>query len=166
MASEHLSLLQAADLPMAKLFLLFLSLFVLIGLIPFFQQMAARRRRSESSSLKSKGASGVAAKGELEAMFARPDETLEIYDFEVMVLRRLALAGRKGLSLKSIAGGLHIGPSVAVRALASLSGKGLVHSVTVYLVGKRFALSKKGREYSIRQGFLPRPRRSYLTKGP
>lgn len=161
MASEQLSLLQATDLPMSTLFILFLSLFVLIGLIPFFQQIAARRRRSQGSSLKSKEASDAGAKDESGAIFGRPDETLEIYDFDVMVLRRLALAGRKGLSLKTIAGDLDIGPSVAVSALASLSQKGLVHSVPVYLVGNRFFLSKRGREYAIRQGLLPATRRSH-----
>ena len=166
MVSEQFSLLQAADLPMPTLFLLFLSLFVLIGLIPFFQQIAARRRRSQGSSSQLKEASEVGARGESGAIFARPDETLEIYDFEVMVLRRLALAGRKGLSLKTIAGDLHLGPSVAVSALASLSQKGLVHSAPVYLVGNRFFLSKRGREYAVRQGLLPATRRSYGRTWP
>lgn len=158
--------LQLSDLPIPTLFLYFLLMFVLIGLFPVFQRLISRIEKYLRSLAEPEGAGSAGAEGELEGMFAEPQETPELYDFEVIVLTRLARAGGKGLSLKYIADDLHLDPKVVENSLTSLCAKGLVQFAETFVVGRFFYLSGKGREYSIQQGFIPAPRRRYWGKGP
>ncbi len=143
-----------SELPLSVLFLFFLLLFSLIGLYPAWQRMADRIRQwlkprdtaQQNAGLSLKRPASIAAKG---------DVARHLDSYEVMILRRLARAGAKGLSRKQLEAELYLGAGNVKRALQSLHDRGLIGVRVTQLFGLRFSLSEKGLAYAVGQDFIP-----------
>lgn len=149
---------------MRAYFLIFLMWFVVIGIIPFLEKIYKKILQYLDTLEKRKEASTAGVKIVPPRMPQVPQETLEVYDFEVIVLTRLARAGRKGHTLKHMAGALLLYPSIVEKTLASLGTKGLIGVTRTYVAGNRYHLTRKGRNYLIQHGFIPRPHPRYWQK--
>ena len=145
------------DLPQSVMFLLFLSLFVLVGIYPVWQRLSVKIRKT----LKAQYESGVPVEDggnsfeyDQEALFVDPLITTPLNDYEVFVLRRLAQSDGVALSRKKITADLFLGPVNIKSALDSLLKRGMLHIGISYLLGIRFSLSERGRNYALGQGFV------------
>jgi len=149
----------SADLPMAIMFILFLMLFVAIGIYPAWKRTAVRLRnflRTREQLLRP----GVGPLAEPEeepepSTFELRRQALQLNDFEIFVLRRLAQAGAGGLSSRQLQAELHFDPPLVRKTLDSLLERGLVQEALPTLLGRRFHLSARGRDFAAGQGYLP-----------
>ncbi len=144
-----------SELPLPVLVLIFLSVFVLIGLYPAWQRLAAKIRKYLERIGGSEGPFGGGLEGRQEASPAQ-QTTSQLNDFEMLVLWRLSQNGNKGLSRKQINANLHLESANLHAALESLAHRGMVRVAITSLFGIRFYLSEKGRSYSIELGFIPK----------
>lgn len=128
---------------------IFLAIFVLIGLVPFFK----RSFRRLYDTLKSLGPWRktiiVPVLGEMEPGAADPSK---LSDLEYLVFLHLAQSGAKGLSLPTLAQGLHMEFQSIAEALRSLNQRGLVAIAPGFALIKRFSLSRKGRTLALEKG--------------
>jgi DNA-binding MarR family transcriptional regulator len=135
---------------------IFLAIFVLLGLIPFFRRSYSRlldylnaRRRLRTPSL-------AALTAELEVAPADPSH---LNDIEYIVFAHLAQAGKKGASLRAMAQSLHMESSLIAKALQSLYQRGYVAIVPGFTLVRRFALSQKGEALALEKGLASPMRR-------
>jgi len=146
-----------ADLPQSVLFLFFLLIFVLIGIFPKLRKALARTRRLlESAGRQPKSESAALAAAQAPRRLARVSTRLDTY--EILVLRRLAMAGGKGLPRKRLSGELHLGKESLKQALLALQSRGLILISVTPLFSLRFYLSEKGHAYAVAQDFIPQIR--------
>ncbi len=142
---------------------LFLLGFVLLGIAPFFQKVFSRIDEF-LQALKKMGKPDSPASGPTEhgaETAADPFSDFgHLNEYEYIVFRRLATAGKKGLSLRAIAEGLHMGKSRVEKRLQSLADKGLIDSVGRMLFFKRYYLTPRGHDYALEQGFIVRLHRT------
>jgi hypothetical protein len=75
-------------------------------------------------------------------------------DIEIIVLRRIAQAGRKSLSRKQINESLLFGDEVLSKTLKSLYRRGYLNLRMSKFMGPRFILSDTGRRYALEQGYI------------
>ena len=144
-----------SDLPLPTLFLFFMLIFVLIGLLPAGQKTVIKiLKYLEKTYSKPEEPATADPEIELKSMFANQHTAQQLNDFEFFVLRQLALAGIKGLSRKHIKDKLYLEPLIVKKTLRSLHSRGLIRFHRQYLLGKRYYLSEKGHEYSLEQGFV------------
>lgn len=144
---------QAADDEIQTLARIFLAIFVLIGLIPFFQKSFSRWQ-SYIISLRRPRSPGLALSiTELEAPSADPSR---MNDIEYIVFMRLSQAGARGVSLKSLAEDLHMESLLIRKALQSLHQRRLVRITTGFVIGSRFSLSREGLALAVAEGFTPK----------
>lgn len=143
-----------AELPLKDMFIIFLSLFVAMGLVPFFEKIISRLHEHSRPRNEGDMSEPTQVQKGLESKHVEPAVEIELYDFEVIVLRLLAAAGWKGLSLAAIVSALHLEPDFVRKTLLSLEKSGLVTFVEIPLLGTYYFLTREGRRYSVRQGFL------------
>ncbi len=139
------------DLPQAIQFIIFLALFVLLGIYPAWKKTA---RLIRDALRKAKTAEDTAPTTPSE-----PDEQqlhAQLNDFEIFILRRLAGESQKALSRRKINAELHLELPMLKAALKSLQHRGLIRVSVGNLRGLRFSLSSSGRSYAIEKGFIPR----------
>lgn len=143
-----------SELPMSILFLLFLGLFVLVGLYPAWKRTATKLKRL----MRERTGEGVfmddMGSGE-EEVFSGQAAFAALDDFEIMVLRRLAQNGDKGLTVRQLDADLFLGKETVTGALQGLMKKGLVFVAISPLFRFRFYLSEPGRAYAIEHEFIP-----------
>ncbi|PLX83840.1 MAG: hypothetical protein C0617_09940 [Desulfuromonas sp.] len=146
-----LPFLQGPDAPLSNLVLLFLAAFLLIGISPFLGKVVARMRGSSGRPGRPKEPGRAA----LEQPSGEMNEPLHLNAYEAIVLRRLAQAGRRGVSLRSVDTDLGIAPSLIASALESLHARGFVRLAITLLGRTRVHLSGKGRGYAQEHGYVP-----------
>ncbi|HEX9776603.1 MAG TPA: hypothetical protein VGA63_00505 [Geopsychrobacteraceae bacterium] len=144
------------ELPLAILFLVFLALFVLIGTSPLLPRLLALLGGLLRDSRRGPAA-GTREPGAPEDVRWK-DSALN--DYEILVLRKLAMSGGKGLSSRALADALYFQPPTVRKHLHSLNRKGLVRAVKPYPFGERFYLSAPGREYALEHDLVPRVSRA------
>jgi len=148
--------LATTDLALSIFFLIFVAVFVLIGLIPFFQEISAALRKFLATAEEGgKGREDV-LRGEGVDSAREGGESAPIYGLEVMALRGLARAGRKGISFKAMAADLNLSPATVKKTLESLGTKRLARYVRPFPFGRHYYLSGRGRDYAAVLGFFPR----------
>jgi len=141
-----------ADLTNPVLFAIFLLLFVLLGIYPAWKRTANRVRRLLNDQ-KNQPEPGVNSKP-LPTITAA--KSLNLNDFEIFIVRQLALSGGQGLSRRQLVEQLHFDPALVKRTLASLINRGLIGIGLPTLFGFRFTLSAAGHAYATAQGYFPR----------
>ncbi len=144
-----------ADLPLSVLFLLFLLIFVLVGLYPAWKTVAMKisgliRRHGQSDK-----PGIVRLQGSRTTGFAVQPRRPGLSSYEALVFKRLAQSGSKGISSKQIAADLHLRAVHVKQALKSLHGRGLIHVFITQMLSVRFSLSEKGHAFAVEQDFIP-----------
>lgn len=137
---------------------IFLAIFVLIGLIPFFQKNLSRLQEYLLSKRRSRTPGMAASLSQPLNASAGPSRITEI---EYLVFRQLSHAGSKGLSPRAIARHLHMETLLIRKALHSLQDRELVRPAPGFSVGKRFSLSRQGWALAALEGLAPK-----LTSSP
>ena len=143
-----------SDMPMRHLVILFLAVFVLIGINPAIQKAAVSLRKLFSSAAQRKEPIGTRLDDVHAEIFAESRTSRQLNDFEIIVIRRLAQAGGKALSRKQLNAPLLLGTAVLHKTLKSLHRRELIHVRISTLLGQRFTLSETGRRYTIEQGYV------------
>jgi hypothetical protein len=143
-----------SDMPMRLLVILFLAVFVLIGINPAIKKAAVALRKLLHSAAQRKELIGTRREDVHAEMFAESRSSRQLNDFEIIVIRRLAQAGGKPLSRKQLNAPLLLGTTVLHKTLKSLHRRELVHVSISTLLGQRFTLSEAGRRYAIEQGYI------------
>jgi hypothetical protein len=141
--------MQLSDLAISTLFLIFLMLFLLIGNSPALHRWLDRvlgmaGREGEAAPKKEPG----------EAPGGMRQQTK---DYEAIIFQQLAFAGEKGLSPANLADSLHFSKPMIEKSLASMITRGTIERSG--LLGRRFHLTRKGREHAIQEGIIPRLRK-------
>jgi hypothetical protein len=144
---------QAVDDEIQMLARIFLLIFVLIGLIPFFQKSFSRWHDYIISLRRPRSPGLAASMTEPEAASAEPSRMSEL---EYIVFRQLSQAGARGVSLASVAQGLHMDSLLIRKALQSLHEKGLVRVTPTLVLGRRFSLSREGLILAVAEGLTPK----------
>jgi len=145
----------STDLPTAIMFILFLMLFLAIGIFPAWQRTAARLRTFLRGRRMPIQPDTGAPEGPAATTFDGERQTLLLNDFDIFILRRLAQADGRGLSRRQLQEALHFDPPLLMKTLASLQERGLVEGVVPIGFGGRFRLSARGRHFAAEQGYLP-----------
>lgn len=143
-----------SDMPTRLLLILFLMVFVLIGINPAIQRAAVRLRKLLSSTSQRKGLIEPRLDDVYSEMFAESRSSLQLNDFEIIVIRRLAQAGGRALSLKQLNAPLLLGKAVLHKTLKSLYRRKLINVKISTLLGQRFFLAEAGRRYALEQGYI------------
>ena len=143
-----------SELPMAFLVGLFLTIFVLIGIYPAFKRGATSLRKFIHAKTPEKDPLGQLLEKVHADIFKSPRPTGPLNDFEIIVLRRIALAKGRPLSRKQVNEPLLFGEQVLRKTLHSLFQRGLIQLKASSILGKRFVLSEAGRKYALAQGYL------------
>lgn len=143
-----------SDMPMRLLVILFLALFVLIGINPAIQKAAVSLRKLLRSAAQRKELIGTRLDDVHAEVFAESRSSRQLNDFEIIVIRRLAQAGGKALSRKQLNAPLLLGTAVLQKTLKSLHRRELIHVRLSTLLGPKFTLSETGRRYAIEQGYI------------
>jgi hypothetical protein len=143
-----------SELPLSVMFVIFLALFVLLGIYPAWKRSLARLRKLLQE------AGGAAAAEDITAPTAPEGlpftlENLELDDFEQLVLGRFVQQLGKPLSRKHLDADLHLERPVLNQALESLLKRGLLQVSMTSFFGIRFQLSAAGRAYAAALGFIP-----------
>ncbi|MDH3544856.1 MAG: hypothetical protein OET55_05220 [Desulfuromonadales bacterium] len=143
-----------SDMPMRLLVILFLAVFVLIGINPAIQKAAVSLRKLLRSAAQRKELIGTRLDDLHAEVFAESRSSRQLNDFEIIVIRRLAQAGGKALSRKQLNAPLLLGTAVLQKTLKSLHRRELIHVRISTLLGPKFTLSETGRRYAIEQGYI------------
>ena len=143
-----------SDMPMRLLVILFLAVFVLIGINPAIQKAAVSLRKLLLSAAQRKELIGTRLDDVHAEIFAESRSSRQLNDFEIIVIRRLAQAGGKALSRKQLNAPLLLGTAVLHKTLKSLHRRELIHVSISTLLGPKFSLSETGRRYAIEQGYI------------
>jgi len=143
-----------SDMPMRLLVILFLAVFVLIGINPAIQKAAVNLRKLLRSAAQRKELIGTRLDDVHAEVFAESRSSRQLNDFEIIVIRRLAQAGGKALSRKQLNAPLLLGAAVLHKTLKSLHRRELIHVSISTLLGPKFSLSETGRRYAIEQGYI------------
>ena len=143
-----------SDMPMRLLVILFLAVFVLIGINPAIQKAAVSFRKRLRSAAQRKELIGTRLDDVHAEIFAESRTSRQLNDFEIIVIRRLAQAGGKALSRKQLNAPLLLGSAVLHKTLKSLHRRELIHVSISTLLGPKFSLSETGRRYAIEQGYI------------
>ncbi len=143
-----------SDMPMRLLVILFLAVFVLIGINPAIQKAAMSLRKLLRSAAQRKELIGTRLDDVHAEVFAESRSSRQLNDFEIIVIRRLAQAGGKALSRKQLNAPLLLGTAVLQKTLKSLHRRELIHVRISTLLGPKITLSETGRRYAIEQGYI------------
>ena len=143
-----------SELPVSQLVIIFLTIFVMIGINPALQRAARKLRKWLHSAVLPKGPSATRLNGVHDGLFAGPPGARPLNDFEMIVLQRLARTVGKSISRKELNESLLLGPSILHQTLDSLYGRGMIAiTVSPFLV-QQFKLTATGRSYVIEQGYM------------
>ncbi|MDT8440064.1 MAG: hypothetical protein RQ723_00210 [Desulfuromonadales bacterium] len=139
---------------LSELVVIFLAIFVLIGLNPALQRAGVRLRKFLEEAEQSQDRLVAHVESDHAALFAEHSGNEPLNDFETIVLRRIAQARGKALSRRQINESLLFGDAVLKRTLRSLHRRGLLSLQLSRLLGPRFALSASGLSYAREQGYI------------
>ncbi len=144
-----------SDIPLSVLVILFLTIFVLIGLYPFIQKSMDSLSKFLEAADKSQQMFGSQIKDVHKELFTEHQTSSgSLNDFEIIVLRRIAQAGRKPLSRRQINEPLLFGDEILSKTLKSLYRRGYLNLRVSKFMGQRFILSDAGRRYALEQGYI------------
>ncbi|KIH77088.1 hypothetical protein SAMN05660860_00409 [Geoalkalibacter ferrihydriticus] len=132
---------------------IFLAVFVLIGLFPFFKKSLGRFFDDLNSLRRFRTPIIAPVATEPDAAAKDPSR---LNDMEHLVFTHLAQTGAKGESLPAMAQSLHMESRLIAQTLKSLNQKGLVAIAPGFGIIKRLTLSKKGRALALEKGVVPR----------
>lgn len=149
--------MELPELPMNLLFLLFLVLFVAMGILPAWKRFVGGFRQA-MEKWTSAGSGPRVPDAAAPPPAAARHAGLEWNDYEYFVFRRIALAGDKGLTRRQLRDQLHLDPQNIERALAALQRQGLVRPAMPRGFAPRYALDEKGRAIAVEEGYQPRLR--------
>lgn len=152
-----------SDLSLPVLVIIFLAIFVLIGIHPALQRTVSRIRGLIQSVVRTKAPISPELEDVHAEMFVEQQGSEQMNDFENIVLRRLAQAGGKTLTRKQLNASLLFDQANLNKTLQSLNRRGLVLVKISKLLGLRFTLSDDGRRYALEQGYLMQ---IHVNKGP
>ena len=145
-----------ADFSQSIPFLIFLTLFVLLGIYPAWQRTAAIIRKFLADSNKPETPVSDIYSTEPAEIFAEQQPTLQLDTLESIVFQRLVQADGKSLSRKQINADLHLEPAHLKTTLNSLLRRGLLQITMTALPIIRFQLTEKGRNHA-QQSSAARP---------
>ena len=145
-----------SDIPLNVLVVLFLTVFILIGIYPAVKRTVERLRKLVHSAAQPKNPIAPLLNDVHADIFADQSTSRQLNDFETLVLRRIAQAGGKSLSRKQVNAPLLLGMAILHKTLKSLHRRRLIHVKLSTLLGQRFSLSEAGRRYAIEQGYIIR----------
>lgn len=128
---------------------IFLAIFVLVGLIPFFRRSHSRLHDFLSARRRLRTPTLAALTAEPEVV---PSDPLHLNDIEYIVFTHLSQVGAKGASLRAMAQSLHMESLLVAKALQSLYKRGFVTIAPGIAIVRRFSLSKKGEALALEKG--------------
>lgn len=146
--------MRLSELPLADLVMIFLTVFVLIGINPALQRVVRKLRKRFHSAVLPKGPFATRLNGVHADLFAGPPGSRPLNDFEIIVLQRLARAGGKPLSRKALNEPLLLGPSILYQTLDSLYSRGMIAVTVSPFMTQQFTLTETGQRYVIEQGYM------------
>lgn len=144
-----------SDFPQSILFIIFLLLFVLVGIYPTWKKTAAMLRETLRNAKSAEIDDDSQPCVEQADFFAEQQLSTQLNDFELFILKRLAQEPDKPLSRRQINAALHLETAMLKAALGSLQQRSLLRMTVGNLSGIRYSLSASGRSYAINQGFIP-----------
>ena len=143
-----------SELPVSLLVIIFLTIFVLIGINPGLKRAARQLRKRLNFAGLSKDPFATRLNGVHAELFAGPPSSRPLNDFEIIVLQRLAQSGGKSLSRKELNAPLLLGPSILHQTLDSLHGREMLAVTVSPLLAQQFILTATGRRYVIERGYM------------
>jgi hypothetical protein len=143
-----------SDIPLSSWVAIFLAIFVLIGIQPAIKRTAIKLRKLLEDKARSSKPSVPALDDAHAEIFTDFPSSEPMNDFEIIVLRRIALARGKALSRKQVNEPLLFGDAVLGRTLKSLFRRRMISMRISKFLGQRFFLSEAGRRYALEQGYI------------
>ena len=144
-----------AELSQPILFLIFLAIFVLLGIYPIWQRTAAIIRKFLTERNKSKATNGDSST-EPEELLVKQQPPLQLDTVESLVFQRIVQNDDKSLSRKQLNADLHLEPALLKSTLEALLHRGLLQITMTALPIIRFQLTEKGHLYA-QQSHLTSP---------
>jgi DNA-binding MarR family transcriptional regulator len=143
-----------SEIPLSAQVILFLTVFVLIGIYPFIKKSMVQLRRLMDAADKPQKMFSSLIKDVHQEAFPEHLTSGPLNDFEIIVLRRIAQAGGKAMSSKQINESLLFGDAVLNRTLKSLYRRGYLNLRISKFLGRRFILSDSGHRFAVEQGYI------------
>ena len=143
-----------SDIPLSSWVAIFLMIFVLIGIQPAIKRTAIKLRKLLEDKSRSSQPSAPLPDDAHAAIFTDFPSSEPLNDFEIIVLRRIALARGKALTRKQVNEPLLFDDAVLGKTLRSLSRRRMISLRVSKFLGQRFVLSEAGRRYALEQGYI------------
>lgn len=143
-----------SEMPLPAMIILFLAVFVLIGIYPALKRSAEKLRQHLDAAAQARQPFAALLAPLKASVSGRPATSGPLNDYEIIVLQRIAQAGGRALTRQQVNAPLLFGKEVLNRTLKSLNRRGLVDLRLSLLRMQRFVLSEAGRRYAVTQGFI------------
>jgi len=143
-----------SDIPLSSLVAIFLAVFVVIGIHPALKRTALRLRKLLAAKTRSGTPFAPLLDDAHAGIFSDHPNNEPMNDFEIIVLRRIAMADGKALSRSQVNEPLLFGDAVLDRTLWSLYRRRMISLRVSKLLGQRFILTEAGRRYAQEQGYI------------
>lgn len=143
-----------SDLPLSAQVVLFLSVFVLIGIQPALKRAGEKIHKLLLSAAQSKEPFATLLRDVQADILVEQPTTKHLNDFEIIVLQRLAQTDVKALTRNQLNTTLLFDTAILQKTLTSLHRRGLIRIKVSRLLGQSFILSDAGRQYAIEQGYI------------
>ena len=143
-----------SELPLSSLVLIFLSIFVLIGINPAIKRAAVKLRKLLEDKARSGNPFASLPDNTHAEIFTDYPSSEPMNDFEIITLRRIAMARGKALTRKQVNEPLLFGDAVLAKTLKSLYRRQMISLRISKFFGQRFVLSEAGRRYALEQGYI------------
>jgi hypothetical protein len=143
-----------SDIPLSFLVVIFLAIFVLIGIYPAFKRNVLKIRKLLEDKTRSGDPFASMLDDAHAEIFTDYPSSEPMNDFEIIVLRRIAMARGKVLSRKQVNEPLLFGDAVLGKTLRSLYRRRMISLRRSKFIGQRIVLSEAGRRYALEQGYI------------
>ncbi|MEJ2492131.1 MAG: hypothetical protein P8Y84_11035 [Desulfuromonadales bacterium] len=137
------------------MFVLFLAIFVLLGLLPAIRRTTAKWRQLMVDQKTRQQIMPTTSQQVLAKVHEVEQERLRLNDYEQLILRSVGRSGGRLVRLSKVVREMQFDKDVIRQAMTSLYRKGMIRILPTFLFGPFLSLTGKGRKYAVAHGLMP-----------
>ena len=145
----------ALEIPLQIMFVFFLAIFVLLGLLPAIRRTTTKWRQLMVDQKTRQQIMPTTSQQVLTKVHEVEQERLRLNDYEQLILRSVGRSGGRLVRLSKVVREMQFDKDVIRQAMTSLYRKGMIRILPTFLFGTLLSLTGKGRKYAVAHGLMP-----------